>query len=183
MTMKNRQDEGFSLIEAVAALLVISLALASVFQLARMTARAQTRAAAVAATAAEDSRAVRLVESHVRKMEPLMQATLQASPERLKCARSDGPCEISAPVGYHFQYVVDGAPVARWPDRAHSKTEESDPEGRVTALVLLDKTGRTAGVIELAVDHTADCRFDLISRTCRSADEAIDPPQGGEDGA
>lgn len=182
MSMAHSRDEGFSLIEAVTALIVISLALGSVFQLARMTTRAQMRAAAVVATGAEDRQVVRSVEADIRGMEPLMKATLQASPEGLKCAAATAPCEITAPDGYRFQYVVDGALVTKWPDGVHTAREEGAPEGRLTALVLLDKAGRTAGLIELPVDHAADCRFDLISRSCRVGDNA-DASVAGGDGA
>jgi|GEM_PF-3430556 len=173
--MRRGKENGFTLVEAVIALLVISLALAAVLQLARLSASDQRRTVAQVIQAKDHHMVLEGVESALLPVEPLYVDQFTATSDRLNCL-PDAPvsCALSPPEGYQFRYVVGGIEYTEWPLRAATQeTRDYASSERLNALIVLDKEGRLAGAIELRVDHPPDCQFDMISRICRR-------PENGE---
>ncbi|MFP1132804.1 type II secretion system protein [Asticcacaulis sp. W401b] len=173
--MRSGKDDGFTLTEAVIALLVISLSLAGVLQLARLSARDQKRTVEQVVEAKAHRDGLQRLQMELNAVEPLYADQFSATPQGLGCLPvAPKPCAIKPPKGYQFRYVVAGQETPQWPLSATSdETVGYATKERLNALIVLDKEGRVAGAIELKVDHPPDCQFDMISRACRR-------PQGGE---
>lgn len=173
--MRSDSDDGFTLTEAVIALLVISLSLAGVLQLARLSAKDQKRTVEQVVEAKAQREGLQRLETELSAVEPLYADQFTATPQGLSCLPvAPKPCAIKPPKGYQLRYVVAGQETPQWPLPATSdETVGYATKERLNALIVLDKEGRVVGAIELKVDHPADCQFDMISRACRR-------PQGGE---
>ncbi|MFN3806529.1 type II secretion system protein [Asticcacaulis sp.] len=173
--MRTVREEGFTLTEAVIALLVISLSLATVLQLTRLSTADQKRAVGQVVQAKAHREVLGKIEGDIRAIEPLNSDQFSAMPQGLKCLSTAAkPCEVLPPGGYQFRYVVAGHETSRWPLTLNAdNTAGYATQDRLNALIVLDKQGKVVGAIELKVDQPADCQFDMISRACRR-------PDGGE---
>lgn len=148
--MKNPVEEGFSLTEVVVALLVISLGLAGVMQVARMSARSQVRVVDAATTRRAEAQLTRHIEATLRPLEPLSLSRLTATAERLDydCGAPE-PCGFTAPKGYRFRYVVKGVTYERLPPEPINPDENIPDLGRLEAVIVLDKTSASISTVAL----------------------------------
>lgn len=170
-----QHDSGFTLTEALIALLVISLALAGALQASRIVATFNKH---VLAQAKADKDMIAFQAEASKRLLPLQPITENKfkGDARLMTfpCNPTAPtplCTLSAPTGT-FVYVSGGSVHATWPDGTPSL---SIPSSRLEALALHDQQGKTLAIIKFPVEHAGDCQFDMISRTCREASHQAEP--------
>jgi len=170
MNMKN--ESGFTLAEMLVSLVIFSLSMAIIWQGAGLVSRLNSRINTQKTEVARIQAIVADVNARLSPLQPITdgQLTGHATHMAFQC-KPKAPsqnCAYSAPFG-HFVYISDGARYADWPP---VKSTASDGPARLTALALENDRGKSLAAIKFPVEHTADCQFDMISRTCRS-DSAI----------
>ncbi|CAL4869739.1 hypothetical protein MMA231_04031 (plasmid) [Asticcacaulis sp. MM231] len=170
-----RKDSGFTLTEALIALLVISLALAGALQASRIVAKFNSR---VVTQAKRDKDLISFQAQAAKRLLPLQPIT----DDKLKgdARQMAFPCDptaptplctLSAPTGT-FVYLSGGSAHAVWP---YGQPSSSTPSARLEAVALRDQQGKTLAVIKLPVEHAGDCQFDMISRNCREVSPQTEP--------
>ena len=167
--MTARNDDGFTLTEALVALLIISLSLAGVLETARFVARlnghvVSERKSAIALTEARNDLATRL-----GVVQPIAGDDLAGEVRHMQFRCPEGlpgtrDCSASAPADITFAYVSDQHAYTQWPPAP--VTPDALPP-RLEAVLLRDASGKNLAVVPLPVEHTRTCAFDMISRTCR----------------
>jgi len=170
MTMTD--ERGFTLAEMLVSLVIFSLSMAIIWQGAGVVSRLNNRINAHKAEMTKIETIAVDVNARLSPLQPITdgQLTGHATHIEFQCepkALSQN-CAYNAPFG-HFVYISDGAQYADWPP---ARTTASDEPARLMALALENDRGKSLAVIKFPVEHTADCQFDMISRTCRS-DNAI----------
>ncbi|WP_140986905.1 prepilin-type N-terminal cleavage/methylation domain-containing protein [Asticcacaulis tiandongensis] len=162
-------DQGFTLTETLIALLLISLSLAGVLQVARLVARGQDRVTVIRDLGREQRNAETDLRRQIAPLEPLRVAHLSGDGQGFSYdCQEEAPCRVVTPTGYRLAYVIAGQEYARWSYDSLTEEEASEVVNeRLAGLILYDETGTVATTVELRIDHPADCQFDMITRQCR----------------
>jgi prepilin-type N-terminal cleavage/methylation domain-containing protein len=157
-----RNDDGFTLIETLTALLVVSLSLACIVAATTEVTHINRRIADSHKQAVAANETVARVSAMLRAQEPVMAEDLSGNADGFECLT--GNCRFRAKP-LRVTYVSGGKTSEYWPP-LHWQQSAADP--RLEGVILNDKAGRTLAVIDLAADEPKDCIFDMISRTCRA---------------
>ena len=173
-----RSDSGFTLVEALVALLIISLALAGVLQTARFVAHLNSRV--VVADRAEKA-AVQMkhdVALQLLPVQPIMGDDLvgDAAHIQVRCPEAmpgTHDCTVASTPGLSFAYISQGQVLKQWPQAP--VTPDTAPV-RLEAVLIRNAVGKNIAVIPLPVEHNRNCAFDMVSRTCRT----VVPDSSGE---
>ncbi len=168
MTMGD--ERGFTLAEMLVSLVIFSLSMAIIWQGAGLVSGLNNRINAQKTEVARIQAIVADINARLSPLQPITdgQLTGHATHMAFQCepkAPSQN-CAYNLPLG-HLVYVADGA---RYSDWSPAKTTASDEPARLAAVELENDQGKSLAVIKFPVEHTADCQFDMISRTCRSED-------------
>jgi len=176
--MTTSGEDGFTLVEALVALLIISLSLAGVLEAARFVAHLNARVMAtrrvnVAATQLRDEVAHRL-----QPVQPITGDDLGGDAKHIHVRCPQGlpgthDCGVDAQASLSFAYISQGQVLAVWPPQPDAPDVV---QPRLEAVLLRDTAGKNIAVIPLPVEHNRNCAFDMISRTCRT----VVPDQSGE---
>lgn len=162
--MTGRQDEGFTLVEAVVALTVVSLALAGILAATSLITRhnRQVVTAQQSATAVEDT--LSRLSTSLSPHQPFFAEDLTGSPRDIiyDCGVARCRFRLSSP-SQRLAYVSEGKVLTSWPPKVIVEGQEP----RLEALILQDLSGTTLGLVRLETEQPEDCQFDMISRTCR----------------
>lgn len=176
--MKQRHDDGFTLVEALMALLIVSLSLAGVFEASRFVSHMDRRVLNARQTAQKDAAFQADLTTKLTPLQPIEGDDLSGDAHKMRFACDPGTksqnCAIDAGEDRQFAYVGSGATVAQWPPVA---IENAIPP-RLEAVLVRDGHGNNITVIKLPVEHNRNCQFDMISRTCRvQADSSSETSQ------
>lgn len=159
-----RRDDGFTLVETVVALTVVSLALAGILVATNLVTRhnQQMVKARQAAKATEDTLA--RLRKGLMPHQPFFAGDLTGSARDIAYDCGAGRCRfrLSSP-SQRLAYVSRGQISASWPPKVVHEGEEQ----RLEALILQDLSGTTLGLVRLEAEQGEECQFDMISRTCR----------------
>ncbi|EGF92856.1 prepilin-type N-terminal cleavage/methylation domain protein [Asticcacaulis biprosthecium C19] len=159
---KAKQKEGgFTLAEAVMALLVVSLAMAGLMQVNRMIAQGERRGLADRRVEASRRSFVNELRQTLTPLQPLRDAKVSGDAEGLSYPCANGECALRPPNG-RLVYLSEGAVHTAWPPAPVS----DQPPPRLSAVLWQDGDGKNLATVKFPVEHEADCLFDMISRTC-----------------
>ena len=165
--MIQQHQDGFTLVEALVALLIISLSLASVFEASRFVSRMDRPVVAVRQTEQADAAFQADLTRRLAPLQPIDAHGLSGDAHRmsLSCDPSEKKqtCAIDAPGNRQFAYVSGGRTLTQWPPVA---VEGAEPP-RLEDILIRDGRGNIISTIKLPVEHNRNCQFDMISRTCR----------------
>lgn len=155
--MRLTHDDGFSLIEAVCALAIISMAFAVLFQTAGLLRERQLAGAKRRQAQAEVERSVRDLQTFLRAAGPPHTALIEGTPREIVSGETGQ--SITAPSKLDFGYVGADGVDGNW-------TATSDPK-RLRGVTLSSGPSVVA-VARAAAEDEGTCEFDLIDRVCRS---------------
>lgn len=180
MTMRN--DHGFTLVEALMALLIISLSLAGVFEASRFVSHMNRRVLSVRKIAQTDATFQAELRAKLIPLQPIEGGELSGDVHKVHFACDSGTtaqnCSIDAGDNRQFAYVGNGQTANQWPP---ATVEDAIPP-RLEAVLIRDGRGNNIATITLPVEHNRNCQFDMISRTCRvQADSSADSPQAASE--
>lgn len=161
--MTGRRDDGFTLVETVVALTVVSLALAGILVATNLVTRhnQQVLRARQTAKMAEDTLA--LLRDGLTPHQPFFADDLTGSARDIAYDCGLRRCQFRlTALSQRLVYVSQGKILASWPPKVIEA-----PDQRLEALILQDLSGTTLGLVRLETEQPEDCQFDMISRTCR----------------
>ncbi len=168
--MMLKDENGFTLTEMLVSLVIFSLSLAIIWQGAGLVSRLNNRVKSQKAETAQIQRIEAELSAKLLPLQPVTDSQLMGSPTHLEfeCEpkATSINCSYNAPLG-HFVYMSEGARYTNWPPAKPKGVSEAV---RLTALALENDRGKSLALIKFPVEHTANCQFDMISRTCRSDD-------------
>lgn len=162
-------DDGFTLMEAVISLMVVSLSLAALLAVANLSVRTQKAVVAertdARAAAAERAR----LATALGAVEPVTETGFVGSNRTLAAVRAGGASVIySARPGFRLRYVGEDGVTERWPGSlAAGQDQAAATHRRLRAVILSDSHGAPVAVVSLRADLSQACRFDAASQTCR----------------
>ena len=162
--MRTRGDDGFTLVETVVALTVVSFAFAGILAATNLVTRHNQRLVKTQeAVRAADETLARL-KADLLPHQPIFATDLTGSPRDIVYDCKTGRCRfrLSSPT-QRLVYVSEGEILTSWPPKVILEGREH----RLEALILQDLSGTTLGLVHLETEQSEDCQFDMISRTCR----------------
>jgi len=159
-----RRDDGFTLVEAVVALTVVSLALAGILAATSLITRHNRQVITAQQTAKMVEDTLAQLGDGLSPHQPYFAEDLTGSPRDITydCGVARCRFRLSSP-SQRLAYVSEGKVLASWPPKAMMEGQEP----RLEALILQDLSGTTLGLVRLETEQPEDCQFDMISRTCR----------------
>jgi len=170
--MTIQDEDGFTLAEMLVSLVIFSLSMAVIWQGAGLVSRLNSRVNTQKIEAASLQTIAVDLEKRLSPLQPITDSQLTGHPTHMlfQCDRDVATqnCAYNAPLG-HFVYIAEGARYADWPP---ARPEHSNESARLTAVALENEQGKSLALVKFPVEHSADCQFDMISRTCRP-DNAI----------
>ncbi|HTN41928.1 MAG TPA: prepilin-type N-terminal cleavage/methylation domain-containing protein [Asticcacaulis sp.] len=165
--MRPHNDQGFTLTEALVALLVISLGLAGLLQTSRIVGHFNKSALNQRQEAKSMKAFQAEMQTRLDPIQPINDSKLEGDELQIRyaCTReaTTRDCHLNAPQG-HFVYASDGEALAAWPPAA---VEGRHSQVNLDAVMLRSPQGKTLALVKFPVEHGADCQFDMISRECR----------------
>jgi len=162
-------EDGFTLMEAVISLTVVSLSLAALLAVGALCVRNQkavaAEKAAARASAAEETR----LAAALHAVEPVTEAGFVGSDRTLAAVRDGGARIVySASPGFRLRYVGEDGVAAQWPSGPATSQQQAAPlHRRLRAVILSDSHGAPVATVPLNADLSQACRFDAASQTCR----------------
>ena len=169
MTMNRlKSDDGFTLMEAVMSLMVVSLSLAALLAVGNLCAKAQKAVAAekTASRALADER-MRLTTA-LAAVEPVTETGFVGGDHALAQLHDKAMTVIyTAGPGFHMRYVSASGVDDHWPGNATGAVQRNAVQRRLRAVILSDSHGAPVIVVRLRADQSQACRFDPVSQTCR----------------
>lgn len=165
--MTPHNDQGFTLTEALVALLVISLGLAGLLQTSRIVSHFNKSVLAQR----QESKSMKAFQAEMQTrfdpIQPINDTKLEGDGLQIRyaCSReaTTRDCHLDAPQG-RFVYASDGQALAAWPPAA---IEGHHEQVHLDAVMLRSPQGKTLALVKFPVEHGPDCQFDMISRACR----------------
>jgi len=157
-----RSDEGFTLTEMLVALLVISLSLAGLFQIGRITGRYQQ------AIVLEQKTQIKRHQFQAKlwqALHPLEPITDEVTGSVLTLSL-DGQIFKASDIAASFSYISDGQSYDHWP----IEVQDGQITPRLEAISLLNQHGEPIGILHFKIDHAKDCQFDMLTRQCRTVE-------------
>ncbi|MDV6331309.1 prepilin-type N-terminal cleavage/methylation domain-containing protein [Asticcacaulis sp. 201] len=166
--MTKPSEAGFTLAEMLVALVVISLALAGIWQGSRIVSRLNMKVEADRTSTLKLREYEAELRAKLEPLQPILGDAVIGSSRALRFACQAGEatpnCALSPPSGT-FAYVSNGQVFSDWPPLASAETPGQKP--RLQALIVRNTAEKNLIVVTLPVEHPADCQFDMISRACR----------------
>ena len=180
--MNQRHDDGFTLVEALMALLIVSLSLAGVFEASRFVSHMDRRVLNARQAAQKDAAFQADLMAKLTPLQPIEGDDLSGDAHKMRFTCDPGTksqnCAINAGDNRQFAYVGNGATAPQWPPVA----VEGGAPSRLEAVLVRDSRGNNIAVIKLPVEHNRNCQFDMISRTCRvQADSSSETSQASSE--
>jgi prepilin-type N-terminal cleavage/methylation domain-containing protein len=162
--MMSQRDDGFTLVETLAALTVVSLALAGILAATSLVTRHNRQVVKAQQTAKAVEDTLSGLGASLSPHQPFFAEDLTGSPRDIIYDCGVGRCRfrLSSP-SQRLAYISEGKVLKSWPPKVMTE----DPEPRLEALILQDLSGTTLGLVRLETEQLEDCQFDMISRTCR----------------
>lgn len=162
--MTGRRDDGFTLVETVVALTVVSLALAGILVATNLVTRHNQQVVRARRTAKAAEATLARLRDDLTPHQPFFADDLTGSARDVVYDCGAGRCRfrLSSP-SQRLVYVSQGEILTSWPPKVVHEGEEQ----RLEALILQDLSGTTLGLVRLEAEQGEDCQFDMISRTCR----------------
>jgi prepilin-type N-terminal cleavage/methylation domain-containing protein len=162
--MKIKGDEGFTLVETVVALTVVSFALAGILAATNLVTRHNQRLVKTQETERSADETLARLKVDLLPHQPFFATDLTGSSRDIVYDCKTGRCRfhLSAPA-QRLVYVSEGEVLTSWPPKVILEGREQ----RLEALILQDLSGTTLGLVRLETEQSEDCQFDMISRTCR----------------
>ena len=165
--MNQRHQDGFTLVEALIALLIISLSLAGVFEASRFVSRMDRHVLATRQTEQADAAFQAVLTRRLTPLQPIDAHGLSGDAHRIDLSCEPGAksqaCAVDTPANRQFAYISGGKTLTQWPPVA---VEGAEPP-RLEGVLIQDGRGNIISTIKLSVEHNRNCQFDMISRTCR----------------
>lgn len=166
--MTRPRDDGFTLVEALVALLIISLSLAGVFEASRFVGRMDHRLLSTRQAGRADAAFQADLTGRLAPLQPIDAGKLSGDAGMLHYVCSPGStlqaCSLASGPDRQFVYVADSHTLGQWPPAV----QPGSPPARLEALLVRDRRGNNVAVIKFPVEHNGNCQFDMISRTCRN---------------
>ncbi len=170
MSHGNLHDGGFTLAEALMALLIISLALAGVMQAGRLVGAFQKRIAGDKKVEAARQGFEHELRDRLSPLQPIESDELEGDAHgvRYACTPDDSAlgCRLDVPEG-RLAYASSGVTYAAWPQPVKPG---SFGKPRLDAIVWRGPGGKVLAVVKFPIEQARDCIFDMISRTCLDPD-------------
>lgn len=162
--MRMRADDGFTLVETVVALTIVSFALAGILAATNLVTRHNQRLVKTQETVRAADETLARLKADLLPHQPFFATDLTGSPRDIVYDCKTGRCRfrLSSPT-QRFAYVSEGEVLTSWPPKVILEGREQ----RLEALILQDLSGTTLGLVRLETEQSEDCQFDMISRTCR----------------
>jgi prepilin-type N-terminal cleavage/methylation domain-containing protein len=162
--MSTREDDGFTLVEMVVALAVVSFALAGILAATNLVTRHNQQMLRLdrAVRAAEEARSH--LYTALSPYGPFDTNNLTGGERTVDYDCGKSRCQFRlASAGQRLVYVSEGEVLRSWPPKLVAEGREQ----RLEVLILQDLSGTTLGLVRLETEQAEDCQFDMISRTCR----------------
>ena len=159
-----RRDDGFTLVETVVALTVVSHALAGILVATNLVTRHNQQVVrAKQAVRSADETMARL-SAGLLPHQPFFADDLTGTVRDIvyDCGAARCRFRLTSP-SQRLAYVSRGKVLTAWPPKVMTEGEEQ----RLEALILQDLSGTTLGLVRLETEQSESCQFDMISRTCR----------------
>jgi prepilin-type N-terminal cleavage/methylation domain-containing protein len=162
--MNRRRDDGFTLVETVVALTVVSLALAGILVVTNLVTRYNHQVVRAQQTGRSVENTLAQLSSRLSPHQPYFADALTGTARDIEYDCGADRCRFRlSSKSQRLAYISQGKVSASWPP----KILLEDREQRLEALILQDLSGTTLGLVRLEAEQPEDCQFDMISRTCR----------------
>jgi type II secretory pathway pseudopilin PulG len=160
--MISKNDDGFTLTEALVGLLLISLSLGGLFQVGSLVSRQYNKTVEIQHRAQNFKRLVANLETDLRPLEPITNGVIGDK----NTIRNDSLLIQGSKSGAQFSYLSEGQVFNHWPVERVIDDLPHTPM-RLEAIVITDKQGMPLGLVAFKVENAKDCVFDMITRNCR----------------